>query len=229
MAGKRLNRDERARIAAGIDAGESDEEIAVEIGRARTTVWREIGRGGGRDAYEPGAAQKVAAKAGRRPKKTVLAKDPVLALLVLARLEDRWSPHAIAAWLRKRGDLRCCAESIYSAAYANDDCAGLPAGTWKLLPTHRRRRRGRRRGENCKRGNVLGPITLISERPAAAAEHRGLRVHQHRQLPPPPPIPLPPTTLNPASNGTPDCRVKIEEPLWARAPCGASCTAVSCG
>lgn len=171
MAGKRLNSDERARIEAGIAAGESDEEIAAAIGRARTTVFREIRRGGGRDAYRAPVAQKLAAQAGRHPKQTVLSRDPVLALLVLARLQDRWSPHAIAAWLRNRPDQpRCCAEVIYTAAYANDDRSGLPAGTWKLLVSNRRRRRARGRGENCKRGNVLGPIISITDRPTEAAD-----------------------------------------------------------
>ncbi len=39
MAGKRLNRDERARIEAGIAAGESNGEIGAAISRHPTTVW----------------------------------------------------------------------------------------------------------------------------------------------------------------------------------------------
>lgn len=169
MPGCRLTRDERARIEAGCDAGETDEEIAAAIGRHRTTITRELQAGGGRDHYRAEMAHAGATRRGRRPRRGVLAADPVLAGLVLTKLKLRWSPHAIAAWLGTQNGPRCCAEAIYQAAFANDDASGLPAGTWKLLPAARRRRRARSRAETCRR-NVLGPIINVSERPQAAAD-----------------------------------------------------------
>ncbi len=170
MAGCRLNRDERARIEAGIAAGETDEEIAAAIGRHRTTVWRETRAAGGRDGYRATAAQHGATARGRRPKQRVLAAGVELARLVEHKLRCRWSPHAIVAWLRARGGPRCCAETIYRAAYANRDDTGLAAGSWKLLPGARRRRRARARAEDAKRRNVLGPIVNVELRPAGAAD-----------------------------------------------------------
>lgn len=167
--GSRLTRDERARIEAGRSAGETDEEIAAVLGRHRTTITREVRSGGGRDRYHADKAHQGATKRGRRARLGVLAADPVLAALVLAKLKLRWSPHAIVAWLRTQDGPACCTDAIYAAAFANDDAARLLAGTWKLLPSARRRRRARGRVETRLR-NVLGPIINVSERPQAAAD-----------------------------------------------------------
>lgn len=166
----RLGLDERVRIEAGIRADESFEAIAAALGRHRSTVAREVGAGGGRDAYRAVQAQAGAQSRARRPKVPKLARLPGLAETVAAKLAQRWSPHAIAAWLRAQaGEIGCAAETIYRALYANAARAGLAAGPWKLLPSARRRRRARRRAEQAKR-NQLGDITLVHARPAGAAE-----------------------------------------------------------
>lgn len=166
MAGARLSRDERARVEAGILAGETDVEIAGAIGRHRTTVWREISAGGGRGAYRAMVAQAGATQRARRPRERVLAAAGELAELVVDKLAQRWSPHAIVAWLRATHGRRVCAETIYQACYQG---LGLFAGAWRQLVSGRSRRRPRRRAETARR-NVLGDIVNITERPAAAAE-----------------------------------------------------------
>lgn len=167
----RLCLDERVRIEAGVEAGESFEEIAAAVGRHRSTVAREVAAGGGRDGYRAVGAERAARVRARRPKAPKLARVPELAADVLAKLAQRWSPHAIAAWLRARraGGLGCAAETIYRALYASSERAGLPAGSWKLLPSARRRRRARRRAEQARR-NQLGDITLVHARAAGAAD-----------------------------------------------------------
>jgi IS30 family transposase len=166
MAGARLSRDERARVEAGIAVRESDVVIAEAIGRHRTTVWREIAAGGGRDAYRATVAQAGATERAKRPRDRLLAAAGELAELVAGRLALRWSPHAIVAWLRAKGGHRVCAETIYQACYQG---IGPFAGGWRQLVCGRARRRGRRRGETARR-NVLGDIVNVSARPAAAAE-----------------------------------------------------------
>lgn len=169
MPGCRLDRDERARIEAEIEAGKTDDEIAAVLNRHRTTVSREIDRGGGRAWYRAADAHRGAVARGRRPRPGALATDPVLAAAVTAGLNKGWSPHAVAASLGSAGGPRCCAETIYRACYANNDAFGLPAGSWTKLPKARRHRRPRGRAEACQR-KVLGAITSISERTPKATD-----------------------------------------------------------
>lgn len=82
------------------------------------------------------------------------------------KLAQRWSPHAIVAWLRANHGLGVCAETIYQACYQG---VGLFAGAWRHLVCGRARRRPRARAETAKR-NVLGDIVNLSARPAAAAD-----------------------------------------------------------
>ena len=83
----------------------------------------------------------------------------------------RWSPHAIAAELRRNGttaDLRACAETIYKACYDHTGGSGLPEGCWRKLP--RRCRRRKPRGRAAGTPGALGQVRGITERPAAVAE-----------------------------------------------------------
>ena len=55
-----LTREERERISRGLAAGETVRAIAQSVGRAPSTVSREITRNGGRDAYRAVEADAVA-------------------------------------------------------------------------------------------------------------------------------------------------------------------------
>lgn len=168
----RLCDEERRQIEFGIRCGESNSEIAVRLGRSRSTVWREVdrwcrARKNRRDAYRAGTAIVVAARAACRPRVSKLAGDRELAARVRWALQRRWSPASIAAHLRSdRAVPAVCAETIYRAVYANDPRRGLPAGLWRCLPRCRRRRRPRSRGEQAKRRHRLGDFRSISTRPA---------------------------------------------------------------
>jgi IS30 family transposase len=64
---------EREDISRGIAAGESGRSIAKRIGRAPSTVCREIGRSGGRIAYRASKADIHAWQLALRPKRCLLA------------------------------------------------------------------------------------------------------------------------------------------------------------
>ncbi len=75
-------------------------------------------------------------------------------------------PHAVAADLCNEGlsaEQRVCAETIYQACYEPCGRRGLAAGSWRMLPRRRRRRKPRSRCEQAKR-QPLGEIRLIAER-----------------------------------------------------------------
>jgi len=89
--------------------------------QARSTVYREFGRGG-HHAQEARAAADVRA---RRPKAPELAADPELAGAVCEGLAMRWSPPAVGAYRRARG-LMLCAETVHAARCDPAGRHGLP-------------------------------------------------------------------------------------------------------
>ena len=164
---RRLCLDERARIEAMAQAGLGAARIARCLGRHRSTVQRELARGGGPQEYRAGFAQQAAGARARRPRAPKLARDRVLAAAVAERLAQRWSPHAISADLGVRG-LGVCAETVYRACYDHTGRSGLKPGSWNKLPRQRRRRKPRGRCEQAKR-SPLGEFRPIADRPAEAA------------------------------------------------------------
>ena len=163
---RRLCLDERARIEAMAQAGFGAGEIAVRLGRHRSTVHREVARGGGPQQYGAGDAQQSADGRARRPRAGKLACDAELAAAVAERLDQRWSPHAISADLGARG-MGVCAETVYRACYDHTGRSGLKPGSWEKLPRQRRRRKPRGRCEQAKR-SALGEYRPLADRPAEA-------------------------------------------------------------
>ena len=94
---RRLCLYERARIEAMAKAGFGAGEIAQRLGRHRSTLQRELARGGGPQGYRAEAAHKAAGERAGRPRVPKLARDFELASAVAERLDQRWSPHAISA------------------------------------------------------------------------------------------------------------------------------------
>jgi len=91
---------EREEISRGIVARQSIRETARALGRAPSTVSREVRRNGGYARYRAVEADKSAWDRGRRPKQCKLALNGRLARLVAAKLKMNWSPEQIAGWLK---------------------------------------------------------------------------------------------------------------------------------
>ena len=95
-----LSIGEREAISRGVSAGLSLREIAAEIGRAPSTVCREIARNGGASEYRAVDADQRAREAAKRPQSCKLACRGRLRRQVAAKLARNWSPEQIAGWLR---------------------------------------------------------------------------------------------------------------------------------
>src|SRR5215831_6211459 len=95
-----LGLDEREEISRGIAAGVSLRSVARGLGRAPSTISRELRRNGGPRRYRAAAADKRAWDRALRPKLCKLARHDELRQLVAARLQDNWSPEQIAGWLK---------------------------------------------------------------------------------------------------------------------------------
>jgi IS30 family transposase len=117
----RLSLTEREEISRGLAAGESLRVIAGRLGRAPSTVSREVARNGGRGRYRACRADRVAVRNMRRPKVAKLARCPRLRVVVEAKLELRWSPQQIASWLVLEfpddAEMRVSHETIYLSLF----------------------------------------------------------------------------------------------------------------
>lgn len=114
-SGRYLSEGERVAIADGVSAGRSARAIALELGRAVSTVSRELHRNRDRDdgGYLPHAAHAMMIARRPRPKQRRLAVEGELRRLVQHYLDQHWSPEQIAHVMdaehhmgdRPRGDL----------------------------------------------------------------------------------------------------------------------------
>jgi IS30 family transposase len=117
----RLSTTEREEISRGLAAGVSARVIAASLGRAPSTVTREIVGNGGREGYRAQLADVGAWERARRPKPTKLSTLPGLRAMVEEKLELRWSPEQISGWLRDRFPtgmaMRVSHETIYRSLF----------------------------------------------------------------------------------------------------------------
>src|ERR671917_663351 len=166
--GTHLRLEERERLAALKVEGLSLREIARELGRAASTVSRELRRNAlPRGGYLPVHAEGCYLE--RRQRSAILERDERLGRFVRERLLEGWTPEQIAGWL-KRGEecsLRTVAtETIYAFVHR----AGQKAEKlWKLLPRGRAKR-GRRRAREPR--STIAERRSIHDRPEAVQERK---------------------------------------------------------
>ena len=97
----RLSLGEREEISRGLAAGLSLRAIAAGLGRAPSTISREVAAHGGRDRYRAAPADQLAWSRARRPQPCKLATHPALRAMVAEKLQhEQWSPQQIAGWLK---------------------------------------------------------------------------------------------------------------------------------
>ena len=164
---------EREEISRGIVAEQSIREMARTLGRAPSTVSREVRRNGGYVHYRAAEADKRAWDRARRPKRCQLALNGRLARLVAAKLKMNWSPEQIAGWLKAEypGDERyhVSHETIYQSLFIQ-----ARGALKKELTAHLRSQRTIRRSKHAKTKGVgrgqLKDIVSIRERPASVEE-----------------------------------------------------------
>src|SRR5450631_2930429 len=117
-----LCEDERVMIADLLAAGDGACAIGRELGRAASTISREIRHNRDKDGrYRPHHAERAAGARAGKPRKRRIACDAVLADAVCELLRKRWSPEQVAHELRElfAGERArwLCPESIYQAIY----------------------------------------------------------------------------------------------------------------
>lgn len=183
-ARRALSLAEREEVSRGLVAGRSLRSIAVQLGRAPSTISREVARNGGRDRYRATRSDQAAWDRALRPKACKLACYPSLRRTVSAKLSRKWSPEQIAGWLGRsfadQEQHRVSHETIYKSLYIQT--RGVLK---KALLEHLRAKRTIRRSRHASlKRDGLGQIkdaVSISERPAAV-EDRAVPGHWEGDL-----------------------------------------------
>jgi IS30 family transposase len=157
-----LTAAEREEISRGV-ADDSCRAIARRLGRAPSTVSRELARNGGRRRYRAQRADAAADRRAARPKPAKLAVEPRLRGVVEAKLALCWSPEQIAGWLRVSypddPTMRVSHETIYLSLYVQRHRA-LRRDLRRCLRTGRAMRhpRGKRLPQG--RGQLINTIPI---------------------------------------------------------------------
>lgn len=170
-AARALSLAEREEISRGLAAGGSVRAVARALGRAPSTISREIRRHGGTGPYRAARADAEAWQSGQRPKRCRLARDRRLCRVVAAHLRQDWSPEQIARWLVTTYPddraMRVSPETIYRTLYvqARGALKRELVAHLRRHPVVRHSRARTTRPEH--RGQIPNAIS-IAERPAAA-------------------------------------------------------------
>lgn len=170
-AARALTLGEREEISRGVAQGDSLRCVARRLGRAPSTISREIQRHGGATDYRASLAEAAAWTRGRRPKRCRLATSPRLRRVVIARLRQQWAPQQIARWLwmtyPDEPAMQLSHESIYRTLYVQ-----ARGALKRELVAHLRRGQSYRRPRAAAHGTggpgqILGAVS-IAERPPSA-------------------------------------------------------------
>ena len=179
-----LTLSEREEISRDVVAGCSIRSIARTLGRAPSTVSREIRRNGGRLRYRANRADEAAWERARRPKICKLVQNRQLAHRVAGKLKELWSPEQIAGWLQRTSpeeeNSQVSHETIYRSLFIQ-----ARGALKKELLQHLRRTRGMRCSRHhtqktADHGRIKDTVS-IRERPASV-EDRAVPGHWEGDL-----------------------------------------------
>lgn len=175
---------EREEISRAVVAGCSIRSIAASLGRAPSTISRELSRNGGERLYRAGRADQAAWDRARRPKACKLSQNRTLARLVAGKLQLEWSPQQVAGWLKRAypddENYQVSHETIYRSLFIQ-----ARGALKKELLRHLRRTRAMRRSRHHTQktddhGRIVDTVS-ISERPATV-EDRAVPGHWEGDL-----------------------------------------------
>ena len=180
---RHLSFDEREETSRGVAGGVSLRMIAGRLGRAASTISRELARNGGLRRYRAHHADRTAWCRAKRPKPSKLAENPVLREIVEKKLSEWWSPQQVVLWLQRTypddQEMRVSHETIYLSLFVQGKGA-LRRELTECLRTGRAYRRPKTKRAPSGEGKIVDPV-MISERPAEV-EDRAVPGHWEGDL-----------------------------------------------
>ena len=157
-----LTEAERNQIYALKQAGHQNAAIALQLGRHRSTIGRELQRNCDKHGYRPKQAEQLAAQRRKEKSQPRLAEE--IWPIVNDFLREDWSPEQISGWLAANSNLQISHERIYQHI-AHDKRQG---GTLHLHLRCRKKRR-KRYGSTDRRGQLKNRVS-IDHRPRIVEE-----------------------------------------------------------
>jgi IS30 family transposase len=158
--------------------------MARLLGRAPSTVSREINRNGGYHRYRAALADERAWARARRPKRCKLADNPRLRAVVARKLRLNWSPEQIAGWLKRAHPEdeanRVSHETVYRSLFVQARGV-LKKELLGYLRSKRTIRRSKRAGLIGDGRGQIKDLVSIRQRPAAV-EDRAIPGHWEGDL-----------------------------------------------
>lgn len=179
-----LTSAEREEISRALVKGSSIRSIATLLGRAPSTISRELKRNGGQATYRATQADQGAWDQARRPKACKLSLNRAAAQLVAEKLQLQWSPEQISGWIKRTypddASYQVSHETIYRSLFIQ-----ARGALKKELLVHLRRTRAMRRSRHHTQkqdnhGRIRDTVS-ISERPACV-EDRAVPGHWEGDL-----------------------------------------------
>jgi len=161
-----LRVEEREEISRALERDESLRAIAAALGRAPSTISREVNNNGGRERYRAWVGERRAFDQAARPKTAKLAGNAELRAVVESWLAQRWSPEQITLRLKVEypddPEMWVSPETIYQSLYVQTRGA-LRKDLTACLRSGRARRKPRGQGEN--KGRIRDMVNIV-DRPA---------------------------------------------------------------
>jgi IS30 family transposase len=172
---RRLSSAEREEVSRGLAQGTGLSAIARRLGRAPSTVFREVQHNSGKSGYRAFSAGNRAnlRASSRKHGKSRLMREDRLRRYIMEKLRKRWSPREIVMRLQEEypGDSTMCIshEAIYRYIYV------LPRGSLKTtlikaLRQERAYRRKRKPGNHEESRGTIAEMLSIEERPREVAD-----------------------------------------------------------
>ena len=175
---------EREEISRGLARDQSLRMIAARLGRAPSTISREVNRNGGLRHYRASRADQAAWDRAQRPKPCKLASEPALSRIVANKLRSHWSPEQIAGWLKRtypeHENRQVSHETIYKSLFIQARGA-LKKELQQQLRSPRAIRRSRHASQKGGGRGQIKDMVSIRERPAAV-EDRAVPGHWEGDL-----------------------------------------------
>lgn len=170
-----LTARERETIMCLARSGETVTAIAVEIGRSKSTVSRELARNSTGDGYSAlAASEKYSERRARCGRRRILDDSKVYDIVRSKFLEEQWSPEQIEGRLKLEGsEISVSDTTIYRAIWAGRFDGELPGQRKASRKLRHRGKRRHRKGEQDRRGRIVVSHD-IGERPREADDRSRL-------------------------------------------------------
>lgn len=173
-----LSLEEREEISRGLAADKSIRAIAATLGRAPSTISREIVKNKGPKRYRALDANDRATRSRARPQRLKLQQNPVLTNYVSSRLQRYWSPEQIAGRLRldypRNPRMHISHEAIYRTVYLHKVRKVLPHNIHRSLRRNRPIRHGKHYSTRGQWRSQIKNARSIHDRPAEAEDRTSL-------------------------------------------------------